>query len=981
MMGPKGLSSGGGGLGGSGRLLRDFDSGDEGGGGGGGSHHRGSIDRDRGSGGGGGGSGGFGGGRWQRGVALPEGGDTRSNTLHRGGGSRDDSGRSLSNRYNDNYEAKDPDELWDDPTTSSGVGGRGGSGGVSGADSDFSAFGGSLDDEPKSRGRTGMSAFELTDMSKAAAAFESELHGHKMGGDNGSARHVEDDDDDAAEEEGGAASQRNVDPSRPLASSGTTIRSGSGDNVNVFEDFGDAPPAVSGGGGGSAGVEGVEGDDELPIKSVNEENNASSRLMKMIGVAGTGEAAGGAPSSSAAADTTPKPVEVTKSAAENAASVPSNPWGAMPTSVSVNPWGDATGGGFGTQPTKEAGAVAAAAAIAQRKLQEEELLRQRLQKQQQEEEEKKQWAAMQAKQQAEMQAARQRQQEQIKQQQNQVELVLIERISNFLETSWGRSDLPSILSALHASDSRVIAILSSVEALRALISRHPQRIQLGRDPTMSAEMAALRLTNAQWQVHQAQLQAQAQQLQAAQEQELQRRRQLLEEQARQQQQQQQQAEEMARREVEERMKQERLSLSVVPNAPWFYADPQGNIQGPFSWDEMRQWLEAGYFKGDLPISQSRTGPFLALNLYFTDSKKAFQAISSGIEEDKMAAEANAARVRAEAEAKARAEVEAAAQQAAREALAKAESEAKARAEAEAKARADAETSSGNNSSAQLKMMLGLGASSSGSEIVAGPPQPESILAPQIAPPEKKQSKKVPQKQEQQLRPAVVSPPTDPEPVVVAAPAPAAAPAWGGVANVGTKKSMSEIQREEALEAARRAKENGGQRSGGGWANVAASGGSTAWGGAAAPPPIVPIIPEPTTASKAAWIKSAPTPAVAAASTAKKSSTANASTTSSKKAPDNDNFGTNGRMTPSLESWCKDQMEKLSGSNDLTLIQFCMTLTDAEEIRQYLTAYLGSTGQVNNFATEFIKRKGGNGGRQEEWESAGKKGGKKKKGGK
>ena len=619
MMGPKGLSSGGG-LGGSGRLLRDFDSGDEGGGG---SHHRASIERERGS---GGGSGGFGGGRWQRGVALPEGGDTRSNTLHRGGGGRDDSGRSLSNRYNDNYEAKDPDELWDDPTTSSGVGGRGGSGGVSGADSDFSAFGGSLDDEPKSRGRTGMSAFELTDMSKAAAAFESELHGHKKGGDNGSARHVEDDDDDA-EEEGGAASQRNVDPSRPLASSGTTIRSGSGDNVNVFEDFGDAPPAVSGGGG--AGVEGVEGDDELPIKSVNEENNASSRLMKMIGVAGTGEAAGGAPSSSAISDTTPKPVEVTKSAAENAAAVHSNPWGAMPSSVSVNPWGDTTGGGFGTQPTKEADAVAAAA-TAQRKLQEEELLRQRLQKQQQEEEEKKQWAVMQAKQQAEMQAARQRQQEQIKQQQNQVELVLIERISNFLETSWGRSDLPSILSALHASDSRVIAILSSVEALRALISRHPQRIQLGRDPTMSAEMAALRLTNAQWQVHQAQLQAQAQQLQAAQEQELQRRRQLLEEQARQQQQQ-QQAEEMARREAEERMKQERLSLSVVPNAPWFYADPQGNIQGPFSWDEMRQWLEAGYFKSDLPISQSRSGPFRALNLYFTDSKKAFQPITSSIE--------------------------------------------------------------------------------------------------------------------------------------------------------------------------------------------------------------------------------------------------------------------------------------------------------------------------------------------------------------
>jgi hypothetical protein len=56
----------------------------------------------------------------------------------------------------------------------------------------------------------------------------------------------------------------------------------------------------------------------------------------------------------------------------------------------------------------------------------------------------------------------------------------------------------------------------------------------------------------------------------------------------------------------------------------------------------------------------------------------------------------------------------------------------------------------------------------------------------------------------------------------------------------------------------------------------------------------------------------------------------------------------------------------------------MTLTDADEIRQYLTAYLGSTPQVNNFATEFINRKNGGKGK-EEWESTvkGKKGKKKK----
>ena len=75
------------------------------------------------------------------------------------------------------------------------------------------------------------------------------------------------------------------------------------------------------------------------------------------------------------------------------------------------------------------------------------------------------------------------------------------------------------------------------------------------------------------------------------------------------------------------------------------------------------------------------------------------------------------------------------------------------------------------------------------------------------------------------------------------------------------------------------------------------------------------------------------------------------------------------------------MQKINGSDDLTLVQFCLTLTDSDEIRQYLTAYLGSTPQVNNFATEFIKKKGGGNGRQEEWVSNKKGGRKSKKGGK
>uniref|UniRef100_A0A6S8CDN4 GYF domain-containing protein n=1 Tax=Aureoumbra lagunensis TaxID=44058 RepID=A0A6S8CDN4_9STRA len=63
----------------------------------------------------------------------------------------------------------------------------------------------------------------------------------------------------------------------------------------------------------------------------------------------------------------------------------------------------------------------------------------------------------------------------------------------------------------------------------------------------------------------------------------------------------------------------------------------------------------------------------------------------------------------------------------------------------------------------------------------------------------------------------------------------------------------------------------------------------------------------------------------------------------------------------LEAWCKTQLKKITGSDDLTLIQFCMTLDDTSEIRQYLSMYLGSTPPVAAFANEFIKRKQNKGG--------------------
>ena len=139
--------------------------------------------------------------------------------------------------------------------------------------------------------------------------------------------------------------------------------------------------------------------------------------------------------------------------------------------------------------------------------------------------------------------------------QTQIELVLMERICVILENSWGQSDLVSILSTLHSEDSRVIPLLSNVDSLRALIARSPQRVAMRRDPGFGGDMAVLLMTNVQWQQQQ-QVQARMQQ------QELQRLQ--LEKEA------------TARAQA-----QSRLVASIDHEAPWFYSDPQNNIQVRF----------------------------------------------------------------------------------------------------------------------------------------------------------------------------------------------------------------------------------------------------------------------------------------------------------------------------------------------------------------------------------------------------------------
>lgn len=815
------------------------------------------------------------GGRWQRGVALPP-------------------PEEAAKRKSDN--ANSPEELWDDP------------GGTMGAAADFSAFGAMPIEEGE---------FDFEKMAEATQKIDEELHGPAVDGAFGES----------------PTQGKTIDKARPLASAGMTITSGSGDNVNVFEDF-DSP-------GVGETVEGISQEEAI-------DPSASSRLMKMIGVdppksetAANGEAANpweGAPEKT--------------DAGVNAL------FGNM--GLSLNPWG-----GAGAAPvdanTDTSGRLEQLAAEQRARDQQSKIEKQarqeaEMRRREQEEAQRQAIARRQAEELSRTAALQQQPSAQ-----SQVELVLMERICAILENSWGRSDLPSILATLHSEDSRVIPLLGNADALRALIARSPQRIALRRDPSFAGDMAVLLMTNAQWQ----------------QQQEAQARHQ----------------EELRRRQLEEaRQAHGRRSIQIDPDRPWFYSDPQNNVQvshlsaaffslfyiieltvfvkGPFRGEEMRQWLEAGYFKGDLPISQQPTGPFQQLSMLFPDLNRAFKV--PNVDNQKvMKAEAEKQALEEQRDMQKREEEQRAREARELEKVAEAErkaSEAAAAAAAAAAAEASSQKveSGTESSSTQLKMMLGLSGGLEAEEV-------DDTVAKRAAMDKKSQKAN---KKTQAKAPTVTAPLATKNAVQGKS---AAAP-WGGAVNSKPKKSISEIQQEEARRAAIEAAQGGGSRQqSNGWANVAA--GSQGWSNGIVKKASAPAATGVNGNLLPTQVSRNPLSAPSTASTGKKPSALSqhqrASSTSSGSTPAED-FGAT--MSPALEAWCKDQMQSLNGSDDLTLIAFCMTLTDANEIRQYLQAYLGSGPKVNSFATDFIDKRG-LGKKQEEWETPGsaKKGRKKKTG--
>ena len=70
----------------------------------------------------------------------------------------------------------------------------------------------------------------------------------------------------------------------------------------------------------------------------------------------------------------------------------------------------------------------------------------------------------------------------------------------------------------------------------------------------------------------------------------------------------------------------------------------------------------------------------------------------------------------------------------------------------------------------------------------------------------------------------------------------------------------------------------------------------------------------------------------------------------------DGFSAGSELDGDMRAWATQQMNKIKGTSDLTLVSFCMTLSDNAAIREYIRDVMGTTPQTSAFASEFIRRK-------------------------
>jgi len=84
-----------------------------------------------------------------------------------------------------------------------------------------------------------------------------------------------------------------------------------------------------------------------------------------------------------------------------------------------------------------------------------------------------------------------------------------------------------------------------------------------------------------------------------------------------------------KKEGEQRHREEDASVDLRAKC-WWYRDPQGIVQGPFSTNEMRHWQSMGYFQPALPIRYTETGTFYPLRVLFPGPAVPFSALPSSL---------------------------------------------------------------------------------------------------------------------------------------------------------------------------------------------------------------------------------------------------------------------------------------------------------------------------------------------------------------
>ncbi|KAF4324546.1 hypothetical protein BBO99_00001732 [Phytophthora kernoviae] len=416
------------------------------------------------------------------------------------------------------------------------------------------------------------------------------------------------------------------------------------------------------------------------------------------------------------------------------------------------------------------------------------------------------------------------------------------------------------------------------------------------------------------------------------------------------------------------------SLRLEVEDEWFYLDPQGLQQGPFKTAEMREWFEAGYFKPHLPIRFGREGAFAALANQFNEEKRrSVDKVRESLIGDNESGHSqpfNGSDVSQEQRKDALSAKSVAKDKNVDHSNEKEKASPKKNRKQGVKNETNAWTTSAPSSSKSLKdiqqeeqreMRSQMGDDNSGTANLAqmGAQLKMMLGVDSMA-----------------VAPNAPSAPTS-EPTASASPAPvptaaSVASPWGAPTTAvsknttaSKKQSMRDILAEEERLAQERTKVNASVPTNSHWMNIVA--GNTV-AAAAIPKPSRSVLgPVPASVLKSRQqiraangaAKPSPPKSESDASfwnfgAAQSVGADPAAASGSAQVGSANAFGSS--ASSEFMAWASKQLQTIDSNANVTLLEYCASVEDPGEIREYLAAYLGSTPRVSAFATEFIQRK-------------------------